>query len=826
MLFEINKLRLRALLLTVAVALSSLLILFCPSVANADGDSSRRYTAVQDADISSASSTAKDNVYGLNDVVTSSTSSLRRAILQFDVDGIEELEAIESVQLVMYVESLTSENFDSLVVRVEEASDANGWSQSTVTWNNRKNEYGIDYSINVDILSSHYDANSGVLIIDLDPAILCEDYVTDFMDPDAEEQLITLSYAGVKMTVCSTEGAEKDTKKFAPYLLVNHSYSISGESNDPAFGSVTPSSSAVTAGGSVTYSVVPSEGYYVFAASLNGHDVMNRLVPDGSGGYTIEVGDIAEDTLLSVTFISEGTLSYNISVSDTENGSVTADSYKVMGGQKVKYTITPDDHYKISRVLVNGNDYTSAVSGGILELTVEGNQTVHVIFTEAESKYTLSVNTADGGVAYFGDDASVTSVTKWSSEWPRETVVLNVIPAVGYKIGSVSANGVAQAINGYQLSVIGSSVSESVEYEVRFVKDTGFDGSRVYPTGDTMLYSSSSATKDTVYGNEPTALVKSSSSERLYVLSFDLEQITDFSAVTLNIYNNFTGSGWGKYELGIYALTQAVDDSSTTWNSLSLDGMIYENDDGIRVSDRGTLVATVESGSLSQKSWLTVDVTSIINIARISGIDTISFLVINSDIGSTSSSPIPFETKESNLLVNGSTVRPHLSVSEATEDGTLLPAQPEYSVTVSGARGVRINGEERSSGVYERYTPIVVDLSDIPSDKRVAQVTVNGSWAELVDGKLYLNGYDCDVEVSVTLTDIHRVDVTCDEKVEVSVKSLMLSESEGAVITFKMKPGYKAQVTVNGVIYYYVNNCILLDGIYEDTVVIITAVEI
>ncbi len=793
---------------------------FSLTVLAAEGQSvtEYKYSAAQDCYISSLTSSQKTTPTGGDLTVRSHTASGSvRSYLQFSITGYENIATVSSVELFLNVDASSAvTDFSGFSVRALPPEE-NSWDENAVTWSDKT---GVSFSSSnaVTVKSTDYDEKTRTLIISLDPQVLA---TYAYTDADTGESLISLAYYGVSMYVCSREGAAAGNG-FAPYLEVNRSFAVTTEAG--AGGSVTSSADSVLVGENVSFTVKPNENYAIFSALLNGTDILPELTANENGEYIYEVTNVQEALNLKVSFISNDAAFYEITLSPTENGSVKASKSMVTEGESVTYEITPDEHYEIESVLVNGIDYTSSVSGGTLTLTPTESQTLTVTFKPAEDQYTFSLSVVGEGAAWIGSDESSTSVTKWESEWTVSgNLELTVIPAAGYVIDSVTLGDESPDVPGYKLSIPYSKIKSDLICKVLFTKDEINDETlKFYPTADTYV---TSGDPDTAYGADQAILVKrSSSGGRVALFGFDLTHVTDFSSVNLNLYNSLDGT-FGGYKLTVYAFTGlALDERASTWNSLGMSSIITTDDLGLTVASMGTEITVIEQADFKNKTWTKIDVSSFVLAAKLSGMESVTFAVVNSAIDNSNGKPVSFASKESNLLVNGELARPYLSVTKGSATDALN--QPTFNLNVIGMTSVKINGVSAQGGEYRYYTPIAIDLGDLPESTAVSSVTVNGEQRELVDGVLYLNGMKADVTVNVITVALREVNVVCDEGITADTATVTVEESGSVTVRFKTDAGCKAAVTVNGMAFYCSDNVIILEDITETTEIKIVAVKI
>ena len=284
-------------------------------------------------------------------------------------------------------------------------------------------------------------------------------------------------------------------------------YVIHAEHN--GHGSVTPSDCEVAAGGSVTLTVSPNDGYMVSSVLVNYSEVE---LSDGK----LVLSDIDGNKVVSVTFEEiEYTEAVTVSVGD--NGTVSpSGSVVVERGEDLELTITPDDGYRIASVILDGTDVTSEVKDSVFILSnVVSGHSVSVSFERivyaVEISYGVGGSVSPSGdvpVAY-GDDLSIT-----------------ISPDAGYALFSVTLDGdeVTSEVKDsvYVLSDVTSNHTVRVHFE-KFVYtvsiSSGMNGT-VSPSGDTPV----------AYGDDLTISIVPDEGYRISKVTMDGEDVT--SSVT------------------------------------------------------------------------------------------------------------------------------------------------------------------------------------------------------------------------------------------------------------------------------------------------------
>lgn len=124
------------------------------------------------------------------------------------------------------------------------------------------------------------------------------------------------------------------------------------------------------AGETVTITITPNEEYRVSSVTVN-----NQPLEAANGVYQFVIDGDAE---VKVNFEK---ITYSIAVdSNITNGTVTVDNAQAAKGAKVTITVTPKKGYKVSKVLVNGEEIQA--EDGVYSFEVEGETTVSAEFVK------------------------------------------------------------------------------------------------------------------------------------------------------------------------------------------------------------------------------------------------------------------------------------------------------------------------------------------------------------------------------------------------------------------------------------------------------------
>ena len=227
-------------------------------------------------------------------------------------------------------------------------------------------------------------------------------------------------------------------------------YVIHAEHN--GHGSVTPSDCEVVAGGSVTLTVSPNDGYMVSSVLVNYSEVE---LSDGK----LVLSDIDGNKVVSVTF-EEIEYTETVTVSVGDNGTVSpSGDVPVAYGDDLTISIVPDEGYRISKVTLDGEDVTSSVTGQELVLReVKSNHDVTVAF----EKITYTVAVSSGGHGSVDPDGDV--LVEYG-----DSLTVKIAPDTGYVLKSVILDGidVTSSVSGlvFVLNDVVSDHSVRVEFE-------------------------------------------------------------------------------------------------------------------------------------------------------------------------------------------------------------------------------------------------------------------------------------------------------------------------------------------------------------------------
>ncbi|MGN0129501.1 MAG: hypothetical protein ACI4CE_01130 [Methanomethylophilus alvi] len=294
-------------------------------------------------------------------------------------------------------------------------------------------------------------------------------------------------------------------------------YVIHAEHN--GHGSVTPSDCEVAAGGSVTLTVSPNDGYMVSSGLVNYSEVE---LSDGK----LVLSDIDGNKVVSVTF-EEIEYTETVTVSVGDNGTVSpSGSVVVERGEDLELTITPDDGYRIASVILDGTDVTSEVKDSVFILSnVVSGHSVRVEFEVIT--YTVTVTAGENGSA-----DPTTSVVEYG-----KSLKIVFIPEPGYRTSYLTINGGDRIVPDDRTNYVIDDIIEDKAVEVFFERDdSAYASVSVAIVGHGTVNDNSDSFKDEVLkGNSYTIMSVPSEGYRLSkVLVDNVEVPTSGGVYVLN----------------------------------------------------------------------------------------------------------------------------------------------------------------------------------------------------------------------------------------------------------------------------------------------------
>lgn len=157
-----------------------------------------------------------------------------------------------------------------------------------------------------------------------------------------------------------------------------------------ANGSISPSGTVVVLEGTnKKFTITPNDEYVIGDVLVDGVSVKDQLV-----GNTYTFTNVTTNHTISVTFIKDPRPKHKIEVSHSEGGKISTETVSVREGESKKITITPDEGYEISEVLVDGLSVKDQLINNKYTFTnVSEEHTLEVLFEKvaaATSKKNLT----------------------------------------------------------------------------------------------------------------------------------------------------------------------------------------------------------------------------------------------------------------------------------------------------------------------------------------------------------------------------------------------------------------------------------------------------
>ena len=176
-------------------------------------------------------------------------------------------------------------------------------------------------------------------------------------------------------------------------------------------------------GETITFTVTTDEDYHVSSFKVNGNDV--ALKDNKATVQMVENG-------LTITIAVEAN-THDVTIHSSENGTVVADKTTAIVGDKVTFTITPNDDFELDTFKVNGE--AKEVTNNTYEATmVKEGLTVDATFKAI--KHAVTINKNDGGTVTADKTEAVTG----------EDVTLTVTPDANYHLSALYVNGNAVSV--------------------------------------------------------------------------------------------------------------------------------------------------------------------------------------------------------------------------------------------------------------------------------------------------------------------------------------------------------------------------------------------
>ncbi|MBR5982765.1 MAG: leucine-rich repeat domain-containing protein, partial [Bacteroidales bacterium] len=159
-------------------------------------------------------------------------------------------------------------------------------------------------------------------------------------------------------------------------------------------GTITPAGDiSVNCGEGKTFAISANEGYMISDVLVDGQSVGSQST------YTFS--DVTANHTISATFDVIPADTYTITATAGVNGTITpSGSIEVEAGSDQAFLITPDEHYRIASVMVDGEDATNQLVEGVYTFeNVTANHTIYATFDYITYSLTIHYVYADNETA-------------------------------------------------------------------------------------------------------------------------------------------------------------------------------------------------------------------------------------------------------------------------------------------------------------------------------------------------------------------------------------------------------------------------------------------
>ena len=253
---------------------------------------------------------------------------------------------------------------------------------------------------------------NGTLSADKDQALEGET-VTLTVNPNEGYEIDELYYMKgtekVTITGTSFQMPAGDVKVYATFKQSEYNITVNSSEN----GSVTPSKDKATMGETITLTVSPAEGYELESLTVMAG---NEAVAVANNQFTMPASDVT----ITATFKKS---TYTITVTQPQNGTVSASAATANMGDVISLTIAPEAGYEVDQITVVYGENNTPVEVTDNQFTMPaGNVTVTVTFKTVE--YTITPETCENG-SVTADKEKATAGT---------TVTLTATAAEGYEV--------------------------------------------------------------------------------------------------------------------------------------------------------------------------------------------------------------------------------------------------------------------------------------------------------------------------------------------------------------------------------------------------------
>ena len=257
---------------------------------------------------------------------------------------------------------------------------------------------------NYNIVASVSDPDNGEIVPEGDSAVRYGDNVTYTIRPTNDCHFISTVVVDDTTTVTVNDSVAFDYTFSA--IDNNHTivanfdiyrYEVATSVNDATMGTITATDS-VDCGSAFDYEVIPEVGYHIASVEVDG---VAETIADSST-FSSSITDIHADHSIVATFEINH---YLIDVTAGANGTIVSGDTVLEHGQDVTFTITPDDCYYISELIVDGEDQASLIVPEGMTYTFANISEAHTIEANFEIyTYDMTETHTGNGTVTTADD--------------------------------------------------------------------------------------------------------------------------------------------------------------------------------------------------------------------------------------------------------------------------------------------------------------------------------------------------------------------------------------------------------------------------------------
>ena len=250
--------------------------------------------------------------------------------------------------------------------------------------------------------------------------------------PDTHYQIATLTVDGSAVTVAPSytfSGVTANHTITATYSIITHTITVTQSAN----GTIAPGGTVtVNDGADQTFTITPDTHYQIATLTVDGSAV--TVAPS----YTFS--GVTGNHTITATY---SMITHTITVTQSANGTIApGGSVIVNDGADQAFTITPDTHYQIATLVVDGTSIT--VVSSYTFHAVAGNHTITATYSMITHTITVTQG-ANGTIS----PAGILTVNDGATQ------SFTITPDAHYQIADVLADGVSQgATAGYTFTAV------------------------------------------------------------------------------------------------------------------------------------------------------------------------------------------------------------------------------------------------------------------------------------------------------------------------------------------------------------------------------------